>query len=546
MNKTVSINLSGLLFNLEEAAYEKLKAYLNKIRGYFLESDGRDEIIGDIEGRIAELFQERVKDKQVVLEADVAEVIGIMGQPEVYAPEQEDSANQEPGRKQQYREENYAGTRRLFRSTDEAKLGGVCAGLGYYFGIDPVWIRIGFLIALFFFGSGPLIYIILWIALPEATTTAEKLKMKGEPVTVENIQKQIREEMGRFKETASSFTSKATSKFQSGRYVSRAGDFFNDVLDIIIKLIKKIVQVMGKSLGVIFILGGLLFFFVWLSIVLGSDNLIGFSDNDGEVFTSFSLHAFFESFFSTPGQVRIFMIGLALVTLAPIIAFILAGTKLLVYPRFKLGWPGAINGSMFILGLIFLIISGAMMMTDFKASGRLIQPMAASVAPSDTIKIVMKGEDVNFKRKVNFDNWQFFFHDDEQFITGRIKLRVEKAENDKLSFNLEKSARGKDKKEAILTASMINSYSRQNGSEFQFNPYFTLREGSKWRSQSIIYTMKLPEGAFIRFENGSEDALDDIHNVQNINDYDMTDKLWKMGKDGLECLSCEVTRPDTL
>ena len=546
MNKTVSINLSGLLFNLEEAAYEKLKAYLNQIRGYFLESDGREEIIGDIEGRIAELFQERIKDKQVVLKSDVDEVIAIMGQPEVYAPEQDDDTERETGKKQQYREESYGGKRRLFRSTDEAKLGGVCAGLGYYFGIDPVWLRIGFLIALFFFGSGPLIYIILWIALPEATTTAEKLRMKGEPVTVENIQKQIREEMGRFKESAASFTNQARSRFKSGRIVSQTGDFINDLFDIFLKLIKKVVQVMGKSLGVFFILGGTAFFFIWLSIVLGSDNLIGFSDNDNDVITSFSLSAFFESFFSTPGQLKIFMIGLSLVTLAPIIAVILAGTKLLVYPRFSLGWPGAINGSVFIIGLVFLIVSGAMMMTDFKAQGRMIQPMATSVAPTDTVTIVMTGENVNFKRKVNFDNWQFYFHDDEQFITGRVKVRVEKSENQMVSLNMEKSARGKDKKEAILTASMINSYSRQNGSEFSFNPYFTLREGSKWRSQSIVYTMKVPEGSFIRFQPGTEDALDDIHNVQNMNDYDMVNKLWKMGKDGLECMSCEVAQPDTL
>src|SRR5210317_94176 len=189
MNKTININLGGIFFHIDELAYQKLKLYLDAIRRSLSDDpQGRDEILNDIELRIGELLNKRITDpRQVVNENDIDEITKIMGKPEDYMVDEEmfdDSNNYRP-----------RGTgKRLFRDTEDKFLGGVCSGLAHYFGMDTIWMRIIWLILFFGFGLGLLVYILLWILIPSADTTTEKLQMKGEPVNISNIEKKIREE----------------------------------------------------------------------------------------------------------------------------------------------------------------------------------------------------------------------------------------------------------------------------------------------------------------------------------------------------------------
>ncbi|EPR74352.1 hypothetical protein ADIWIN_0694 [Winogradskyella psychrotolerans RS-3] len=189
MNKTVNINLAGTFFHIDEDAYLKLSRYLEAIKRSFTDSQGRSEIIADIEARIAELFAERIQnEKQVVGVKLVDEVITIMGQPEDYLVDDE-IFEDEP--KQQYKQKS-GSTRRLFRDTDNSYVGGVSAGLGHYFGIDALWIRLLWVILMFGAGTGFLLYILLWALIPEAKTTAEKLTMTGDAVNISNIEKKLK------------------------------------------------------------------------------------------------------------------------------------------------------------------------------------------------------------------------------------------------------------------------------------------------------------------------------------------------------------------
>ena len=189
MKRTLSINLSGSVFNIDDDAYRLLSDYLNLIEKHFGSEEESKEILSDIEARIAELFKERITDyKQVIIISDVEEIIEIMGQPEEII---------DPGDSDQYRgRERYgpSGYRRMYRDPDNRILGGVCAGMGAYWGTDPLIIRIIFIIATLIFLSGTIIYLILWIVLPEAKTTAQKLEMRGEPVTISNIGKAVKKE----------------------------------------------------------------------------------------------------------------------------------------------------------------------------------------------------------------------------------------------------------------------------------------------------------------------------------------------------------------
>lgn len=540
MNKTISINLSGMLFNLEEAAYDKLSRYLIAIKASFKDADSRDEIVGDIESRIAELFQEKLKHRQVVLLQDIEDVISIMGQPEDY--------NQEPDEAKQETKENpqtdqqsndmYTGPRRLFRAPDEGMVGGVCVGLGHYFGIDPVWLRIGFLAAFFLAGGGILVYIILWIVLPKAESTAEKLQMRGEPVNISNIEKSIRDEFNRLQSKTGAFSQKAK---HSG---STATNFLNEFFESLLKIIKQIIAFMGKSFGIFLLMIGSLFLLAWLSVVLSGGYGINLSSNDE--LSNFSVTSFLGAFFSNPDHLKFFLIGLALFTITPIISILMFGLRLITRKGILSGWPAAVNGSVFTIGLILMVVTTALTLTEFKSKGKLIEPIGlVQPSMSDTLEIkLLQNPLPQLRNQVDFDHWKFYLEDGEPpFIVGKVGLSVLKSENDQVRIQVEKTAKGETKKSAIQTASGINTFVKQEGNVIWMNPYFTMKNGMKWRSQMANFSLFIPEGKYVRFHTGANEIFAEVPNIQNLDDEEIEMELWKMTKDGLDCQSC-VTEPE--
>ncbi len=186
MNKTVTINIAGLVFHIDEDAYNKLDSYINAVRNS-IHQESEEEIIADIESRIAELFAERIDPQTGVIRMNnVDEIINIMGKPEDYIIEDE------PVRPNHFTATNKA-YKKIYRDGEKRILGGVCSGLGHYFNIDPVWVRILFILLFFAYGLSFVIYLILWVIIPKAVTIADVLEMKGEPVNISNIERQFRE-----------------------------------------------------------------------------------------------------------------------------------------------------------------------------------------------------------------------------------------------------------------------------------------------------------------------------------------------------------------
>ena len=168
-----------------------LGSYLQAIRNHFTISDGRDEIIQDIESRIAEIFQQNLgTSRQVVTTDDVNQAIGIMGRPEDFGATEEASANNASASTEQNNQSDHFFRRRLYRDTDDKVIAGVCSGIGHRLGIDAVWMRLIFIIIFFFAGSGILIYIILAIVIPKAVTPTQKLEMRGDPVNISSIRRE--------------------------------------------------------------------------------------------------------------------------------------------------------------------------------------------------------------------------------------------------------------------------------------------------------------------------------------------------------------------
>jgi phage shock protein PspC (stress-responsive transcriptional regulator) len=175
MKKTITAHICGIVFTFEEEAYELLENYLSAVRLQLGETADVEEILTDIESRIAELCKEQLTEINKVITVSIIEKITEqLGDPSVFG-EDDATAFEETEKKLK---------KRFFRHPSDKMLGGVCGGIAAYTNIDPMWIRIFFIIAVISFGFGVPLYLILWIAIPEARTTAEKLQMQGEDINI--------------------------------------------------------------------------------------------------------------------------------------------------------------------------------------------------------------------------------------------------------------------------------------------------------------------------------------------------------------------------
>ncbi len=189
MNKTIDISLAGMLFHLEEKAYYKLKKYLKSVRHSIHQTDDVDEVMNEIEARIAELLLKKQQNpQQVINEKHIDEIIAILGQPEDF----EEEIDYQPGTAG-----NRTVKKALFRDMDHSMIAGVASGLAQYIGMDITLMRLLFIVLLFItHGSFILLYFLLWLVVPKAKTAADKLRMKGESANLDNIVDQVSAEEG--------------------------------------------------------------------------------------------------------------------------------------------------------------------------------------------------------------------------------------------------------------------------------------------------------------------------------------------------------------
>jgi phage shock protein PspC (stress-responsive transcriptional regulator) len=187
MKITVSINLGGYSLNIDEDAYAELKSYLRNLELHFAGEESSSEILSDIETRMGELFRARITSyKQVINIEDVHQAISVLGTPEDISDKDGPSAHDKF---------SSPGFHRMYRDTEHRLIGGVCSGMGSYWDIDPLIIRILFVVFTLAGGIGALVYLILYIVIPEAKTTAQKIEMKGHPVNIQNIKESVKKEV---------------------------------------------------------------------------------------------------------------------------------------------------------------------------------------------------------------------------------------------------------------------------------------------------------------------------------------------------------------
>jgi phage shock protein PspC (stress-responsive transcriptional regulator) len=516
MNKTVNINLAGMVFHINEDAFEILNNYLNTLKNYFKNEESADEILKDIEGRIAELFTERLNNKEAVSLTDINEVITIMGDPSQY----DDEIEQEKPQEQQHKEEDLrkGKRRKVFRDEEGRMIGGVCSGMANYFDISVFWSRIIFFFLLFIMGPGaPFIYIMLWIALPSAKTTAEKLEMKGEKVNINNIEKNIKDELNIIENKILDADKKYTKE------IFGANSFFRKIVDFCIRVITGIFKFAGSCFGIFCILfGGILLFFIFSFAFSGAEIL-------------FQNHPMVEhvcsNFFNNKSAT-----WLSLFIGIPIVAIILFGLRLVNNTKIHMNYKIGIF-VLWIISLFFLLNSAKDISIEFQeeAKNTIIENI---ITESDTLYLSMNDVDRVFDNAFDAKGFKVTPFEDNLMGIG-MQLDVVKSKNNNFNLIKEATARGKDKHLAKKMTEGIGFEFTLEDDNLIFDDFFTI-SSQEWRMQELDLTLELPVGMVVFLDHSLEDLIYDIKNVHNMWDYDMLGHYWKMEKEGLTCISCRL------
>jgi len=524
MKKTFTINISGTIFHIEEDAYEILQKYLVNLKNHFGSTEEGKEIIVDIEARIAELFSEKSSDEKKVITVEwVNEVMEIMGKPEDFIEEGDES--------DEFAYSDTKRKRRLYRDPDHRVFGGVCGGLGAYFSMDPVILRIIFAV-LFFVTSGAalLAYFILWIAVPKAVNTAQRLEMRGQEATVKNIERSIKEEVKEVKESYKRFKESDTySKGKKG--VEAAGDVTYNVFKVILKVFVVII-------GVILILSGFFGLLGFISSIVIGNSFV----HDWPLIWGPEIHVpGFLNHFVESGTVTFGLIAVAILIGIPMLAMLFVGTKLVFRYKTNNTAIGLSMVGIWLIALVSLIVVSASQVGNYKTKSSMTNTETVSCDSCQTLYLKL-GEDKykDYARTdIDIENFKIVVVDGEEVILGQPTLDVEKSGSNEFSVLVKKTARGKNREAARESTNDIIYRYQLTDSTMYFDPYFILGKGVKWLGKEVKITVKVPEGKAIYLDDDMVKIIHDIENVSNTWDGDMVGKSWIMTPDGLKMKDSE-------
>lgn len=527
MNKTTSINLGGYFFHIDEDAFRKLSNYFEAVRKS-LSPDGREEIINDIESRISELFTEKLgTNKQVIGLKEVDDIITIMGQPEDYKIDEETPKN-----------ENSFGNftksiyinKKLYRDKENSFLGGVMSGLGQYLGVDPLWLRIIMVILFFGFGSGLVLYIILWILIPEAVTTSQKLEMKGEPINISNIEKKVKEG---FNEISDKITNidhdKITSNAKNG--VERIGTTLSEIVTSIFNIISKII-------GVFIVLFTSM---TLISVIIGGIAMIFFSsmpDNFlyNHIHTPFS----FETPIWIQGILLIIVVGI------PLFFLLILGLKLLTTRMKSIG--NTINYSLlaiWIIGLASVLFLTIKEISQNAYTGKAIEKVAINLKPTDTLTVKFISNNLYGKDNYDYENFEVIHDDTDKAIifSNNVSIKIVESNEPIAYLQIEKSAEGSSIKKAKQTAEKIKYNVKIENNNLILDNYWITELTNKKHDQEVELFLYLPKGTIFKVDKNFKQfdrSENDYFNLHHSSDT----YIYIVAENKVLCTNCPLDEDD--
>lgn len=590
MKKNISINVSGIIFHIEEDGYDPLKNYLDSINRYFSTFEDSHEIIADIEGRIAEIFLNNLKDgKQVITYEDVKGLISTMGSIKDFqeaeegglfntAPEITEEEQEEPVR-------DPSTTRRLYRDTKRKLLGGVLSGMAYYFNIDALWTRLIFILLFFgvsvlpsiagflfiayillwiivpgndalkeerkvkkmyrnpegkvlggvaggvaaYFGTdvvlirllfvalifaggtGIILYVILWIILPMAKSITDKMEMKGQPVTLSNIESTIKKSLSVREGEENLFVKILLFPF---RLIATLFDFLSKIMGPFLHFF---VDALRIVIGIILILIGILSI---AALMVGVAVLLGIiAGGEIEMIYNIPLDVLKQDLKLLPGITLLIALTIPFMGLA-ILGFSVITRKFLISSR--VAW------SMFGVWLIALAVFSASVpavVRQFSTFGQHIEKNEYDLSGKTMVLKSISHPGAGF---------------------SDINMNIRSHDEAMVMVELNYQAVGSDRTEASDNARMLEYRYSQSDSIFVFHTGASFAEGAHYRSQELTINFLIPNGQKFVLEPGMRKLIGNfMHRRGFKNDLLKEEYIWVFEKNELRCLNCpEEKKPE--
>lgn len=604
MKKIININLSGRVIQIEDSAYEKLQGYIESLRRYFSKEEGRDEIINDIESRIAELLHEKTrKGVSAITDEDVDGVIASMGRPEDFEEESTDDARQEPASsaQQQYDYSEKKTRRRLYRDSSDKFIGGVCSGIAAYLNVDPAIVRIlfaiitfggfglGFLIYILlwmilppkdlegfggkrlyrnpddrviggvagglaayfgrksstirliflipialnvfislldgfswrhefdFFpniifgslsGTAILIYVILWIVLPEARSPYEKMEMRGEKVDVNTIRQNVKEGAGNVKDRMKSWGEEVKESAQS--LSNKAKDFANTRGKTFAAEVSETARHGGRGLGhaigvlfkvfFLFIAGTIAFalFVALIALIFGG---VAWWPVNNYLWTSKwqQLYAW--------GTLIFFFI-------VPLIGFITWVIRRIVRARSRSGYLGWTFGFLWTVGWVSAILLATSLAKDFREYEHTDSPVSITQPVNGKMIVAVSQPELGYTGSFGWMNdegdegWDL---SEDSLKLSMVKFDIKASLDSQYHVTIRKYSFGKSEQEALGRADKIIYSVYSKDSVLDLGNGYTIDKESKFRGQQVEMEIQVPVGKKIRFDPSVTDKLNPSH-----------------------------------
>jgi phage shock protein PspC (stress-responsive transcriptional regulator) len=526
MNKTININLAGLFFHIDEDAYQRLQRYLAAVRKSFTGTNGAEEIMSDIESRIAELFLEkRSNESQVISLTHVEKVIDIMGQPEDYEVDEELFEEQPP------RSRAYAGNpqgKQLYRDTLNGYVGGVSSGLSHFLGIDAIWVRaIWIVLLLFSVGWIALVYVLLWVLVPDAVSTNQRLTMMGKEVNISNIEENFKsgfEPVTDGPTDASYNIVGQKGKRGTVRFFSSLGNLFMGILNVFVRVI-------GLFL---FLIGSISF------IAL----LIGFVTAGAVEVENHNLSDLIE--LGTPIDVSPWWIGLCLLFFfgIPLISLSIAGLRLLVRNLGSIGLTAKIlMFSLWIASIIGGSIIAAKVISSQAQEGKIAASQKFAVAKDKTYNLVMSEDTYDYNDNIHINGNRFSINDYDGITETRlhdINTAITSTTDQTASVTLYYRARGSSVKQAKQNATYIEYTYKITDSVLNLDDYFKIAENGRMNRQHVDVLVALPEGTTFKVNSGFAERYRPWISNNAFDLIGQDDSTYKIVDGDLVCLDCPI------
>jgi phage shock protein PspC (stress-responsive transcriptional regulator) len=578
MKKTISINIGGNIFHIEEEGYEKLKAYLDSVHKYFSTFEDSKEITDDIENRIAEKFYSQLKrNKEAISTKEVDQLIASMGtvadfeatfddepkdqKQEQTSSKEKDNSEGAPADRKLYRDaknkilggvasgfanyfkidplwirllwivflfsgvgllayiifwivlpssntlEELKASKKFYRNPDGRVLGGVSGGIASYFGIDTVVVRLLFIISIFIGGSGIILYIILWIITPEAKSVTEKMEMKGEPVTMSGIEKNVKKSLKIEENDENVFVKILLFPFRLIAMIfDGLGRMLGPVMTFVIEAVRVVFGafVFLTGFGIMIAMIFSLFFFLgmewsWSGQVATIDG-IAISDFLTPLGPLASISAFF-------------------VVFIPALGISLLGLTILLKKRIGNAYVALSMVVIWVLAIIGATFTIPSIVGQFGAEDAIEEEVRFAVSEEiPTLRLNDKGWDKNNRNAVD--------------------LRLRGHDADEYLLIIDKEARGSSRENARQNAAGANYEVTQDGPDFYFDSKISLKKNTKFRFQNVDATLYIPYGKEFKMDQELGDILVNTLHLNGYYGYQMEDNTWVFDEDGIRCLTC--------